>query len=190
MRKLIVVCLFLCGLTTLGYAQLPSGNIFVGYSYLNTDLSGSGGRNSLNGWAASGEYKVFPFVELVADFSAHYGPAGFAPNGACTVVVGGTCSTDRFHADQYSFLAGPRISFSAGKFRPFVHALVGGGYLRENAPGSSLSNTTFAYALGGGIDYHLIPRVSWRIQADVLETRFFSITQNNARISTGIVVHF
>ena len=47
-----------------------------------------------------------------------------------------------------------------------------------------------AYALGGGIDSHLIPLVVWRVQGDLLETRFFSNTQNNVRISTGIVIHF
>jgi hypothetical protein len=54
----------------------------------------------------------------------------------------------------------------------------------------SSSDTSFAYALGGGIDYHLIPLISWRVQGDLLQTRFFSNTQNNVRISTGIVVHF
>jgi hypothetical protein len=36
----------------------------------------------------------------------------------------------------------------------------------------------------------LIPLISWRLQGDLLQTRFFSTTQNNVRISTGIVVHF
>jgi hypothetical protein len=36
----------------------------------------------------------------------------------------------------------------------------------------------------------LIPLISWRVLGDLLQTRFFSNTQNNVRISTGIVVHF
>jgi hypothetical protein len=43
---------------------------------------------------------------------------------------------------------------------------------------------------GRGVDYHLIPLISWRVQADWLQTRFFSNTQNNVRISTGIAIHF
>jgi len=30
----------------------------------------------------------------------------------------------------------------------------------------------------------------WRFQADYLQTRFFSQTQNDFRFSTGIVFHF
>jgi hypothetical protein len=77
-----------------------------------------------------------------------------------------------------------------GKFRPFAHALLGGGHINVSASGLSNSSTSFADALGGGLDYHLIPLISWRIQADALQTRFFSGTQNNVRVSTGIVVHF
>ncbi len=52
--KIAVVSSFLVMLTTLGYGQLPSGNVFIGYSYLNADLSSnSGSRASLNGWNGS-----------------------------------------------------------------------------------------------------------------------------------------
>ena len=74
--------------------------------------------------------------------------------------------------------------------RPFAQALVGAAHMSESASFLSSSDTSFAYALGGGIDYHLIPLISWRVQGDLLQTRFFSNTQNNVRISTGIVVHF
>jgi opacity protein-like surface antigen len=77
-----------------------------------------------------------------------------------------------------------------GKVRPFAEALFGAGHITESASGFSNSNTSFAYAVGGGIDYHLIPLISWRLEGDLLQTRFFSNTQNNVRISTGIVIHF
>jgi hypothetical protein len=44
--------------------------------------------------------------------------------------------------------------------------------------------------LGGGIDYRLIHGIGLRVQGDMLQTRFFSGTQNNFRLSTGIVLHF
>lgn len=91
---------------------------------------------------------------------------------------------------EHNFLLGPRASFSIGKFRPFVHALIGAGHISESASGLSNSSTSFADALGGGLDYHLIPPISWRIQADAMQARFFGSTQNNVRISTGIVIHF
>jgi hypothetical protein len=78
-----------------------------------------------------------------------------------------------------------------GKVRPFAHALFGAGHISTSGGfGLSSSDTSFAYALGGGVDYHLIPLVSWRVQADLLQTRFFSSTQNNVRISTGIAIRF
>ena len=54
----------------LANAQLPGGNVFFGYSYENTnsstlDLNAS--RANLNGWEASFEGKLLPWVGLVAD---------------------------------------------------------------------------------------------------------------------------
>jgi len=193
MVRITIVCLSVCFLTTLGYGQLPGGNVFVGYSYLSADLN-AGSRTSLNGWNASAEVKVFPFIGLVGDFSGHYGSPSVQSSGLCVVPVGslpgGCANITSVSASEHNFLFGPRVSFSVGKFRPFVHALIGAGHISESATGLSNSSTSFADALGGGLDYHLIPLISWRIQADALQTRFFSGTQNNVRISTGIVVHF
>jgi len=176
-------------LATVGHAQVPSGNIFVGYSYLNADLV-SNSRTNLNGWNSSVEGKVLPFVGLVADFSGHYGSAPLAVNPTCTAVIGGSCSSLSASTNVYSFLFGPRVSVSVGKVRPFAHALLGAAHMSASVSLLSSSDTSFAYALGGGLDYHLIPLISWRVQGDLLQTRFFSNTQNNVRISTGIVVHF
>ena len=171
------------------YAQVPSGNVFVGYSYMSAPLV-SNSRSNLNGWNGSAEGKVLPFIGLVADFSGHYGSVPLAVNPTCTAVIGGTCSTLRASTNLYSFLFGPRVSVSVGKVRPFAHALIGASHLSESSSLLSGSDTSFAYALGGGLDYHLIPLISWRVQGDWLQTRFFSNTQNNVRLSTGITVHF
>jgi len=193
MRKIFIAISFLCLLSALSHAQLPSGNVFVGYSYLSADL-GSSSRTSLNGWNASVEGKVLPFIGLVGDFSGHYGSANFVSSGICTVapgaLPGGCIATTSGSVSEHNFLFGPRASVTLGKFRPFVHALIGGAHLSASASGFSNSSNSFADALGGGIDYHLVPLISWRIQADALQTRFSSGTQNNVRISTGIVVHF
>jgi hypothetical protein len=52
------------------------------------------------------------------------------------------------------------------------------------------ASTSFAVLYGGGIDYHLVPLLSLRVEADVLRTSFFDGTQNNFRLSTGIVFNF
>jgi hypothetical protein len=52
------------------------------------------------------------------------------------------------------------------------------------------TDTSFATAVGGGIDYKIIKPIAWRVQGDYVQTRFFDTTQNNVRISTGIVLRF
>ena|ERR1700682_1146763 len=163
-------------------SQVPSGNVFVGYSYYNADLS-SLGRSSLNGWNGSLEGKVLPWVGIVADFSGHYGSENI-PRGCLTP---GLCPNISINIHEFDFLFGPRVSVTVGKIRPFGEALFGGGHISTNGAGS---DTSFVTALGGGIDYHLIPLVALRVEGDYVQTRFFSTTQNNVRLSTGIVVRF
>ena len=189
MHRLIAAVFALLLLATGAYAQVPGGNVFVGYSYMSADLV-SGTRTNLNGWNGSVEDKVLPFIGIVADFSGHYGSAPLAVNPTCTAVIGGSCASLSGSTNIHSFLFGPRVSASVGKLRPFAHILVGASHMSESSSLLSSSDTSFAYALGGGVDYHLIPLISWRVQADWLQTRFFSNTQNNVRISTGIAFRF
>lgn len=174
----IIFTVFLLAIA--GFAQAPtSGNAYIGYSYLNADLPV--GRTSLNGWNGSVEVKVLPLIGLVGDFSGNYGSQSVPdlPFPAINASV-----------SQHNFLFGPRLGFTVGKVRPFVHALVGVSHLSESATGFSTSGNSFADALGGGIDYHLVPLISWRVQIDVLQTRFSSTTQEDVRVSTGVVIHF
>jgi hypothetical protein len=167
-------------------AQIPtSGNVYFGYSYLNTDASGID-RTSTNGWEASAEGRVLPFIGIVADFSAEYGsenfPAACPENLPPCIPFAGSVNIA-----EYNYLFGPRFSFPVGKFRPFGEVLFGAGHINANNAGS---DTSFATAIGGGIDYRLLRFVAWRVQGDYVQTRFFSTTQNNVRISTGIVLRF
>jgi len=41
---------------------------------------------------------------------------------------------------------------------------------------SAGSDTSFATAIGGGVDYRLFRAVAWRFQGDYLQTRFFDTT--------------
>jgi Outer membrane protein beta-barrel domain len=181
-RKLIALLSFLavsCALSSVAAAQVPKGNIFVGYSYGSADLNHNN-RSNLNGWEGSLEGKFLPWVGIVADFNGLYGTNNFPS------------STQIFNVDarEYNFLFGPRVSVSIGKIRPFAHALFGAGHVNVSTTGYSASDTSFAEAIGGGLDYKLVPLISWRFQGDYLQTRFFGNTQNNGRFSTGIVLNF
>lgn len=188
MRKTIFIGIFCIILSGMAVAQIPtSGNVFFGYSYFNTNPSGSG-RVNTNGWEASFEGKVLPFIGLVADFDSHYGsqnsplpvvPAGTCPTTGCVVLNGSFT--------EHNYLFGPRVGISVGKVRPFAEAMFGAAHVNTANAGS---DTSFATAIGGGLDYRLIRLVAWRLQGDYVHTHLFGIAQDNVRISTGIVVRF
>jgi opacity protein-like surface antigen len=182
MRRIVIIVGSLFLFAGVASSQVPSGNVFVGYSYYNAGLS-SLGRSNLNGWNGSVEGKLIPWVGIVADVSGHYGSESIPFRCAGP----GLCSSVSINIHELDFLVGPRVSVSVGKIRPFAEALFGGGHISTNGAGS---DTSFATALGGGIDYHLIPLVAWRLEGDYVQTRFFSTTQNNVRLSTGIVLRF
>jgi hypothetical protein len=53
------------------------------------------------------------------------------------------------------------------------------------------SDSSFAAALGAGIDTKLSGPIFWRIiQGDWIHTSQFGGSQNNGRLSTGIVIKF
>ena len=78
---------------------------------------------------------------------------------------------------------------------PFAHALFGVAKLKtetnEFGPLLSFSDTSFALALGGGLDVTVNDRLAIRVvQIDYLRTSFFDGTQNKGRIAAGIVLRF
>jgi len=162
-------------------AQIPtSGNIFVGYSFSRADsLPGSSPVANLNGWEASLEGKFLPWIGVVADFGAGYG-SGTLPI-ACISACAFSSSLRR-----YTYLFGPQVSVPVGRFTPFAHALFGAAHINNGG----LTDTSFATAIGGGIDYRLIHGLAWRVQGDELHTNLFNTGENHFRFSTGIDFRF
>lgn len=181
-RVAVVAIIFL--VAGVAAAQIPtSGNVYFGYSNFRTQLPLV--HANLNGWEGSVEGKIFPFVGMVADFSGHYGTQNFVNPGA-TCVPGAVCPTSS-NTHEENFLFGPRISASVGSWRPFAEALFGAGHINSTAFGS---DTSFAYAIGGGLDYRIIRPIAWRFQGDYVRTSFYGNSQNDVRITTGLVVRF
>ncbi len=173
-------------------AQVPGGNIFFGYSYESTNTSAFGPslvastatRPNLNGWQASFEGKILPFLGIVGDVAGHYGSQNLTeitPNGPQTINVTG-------HEQEYLF--GPRLSVPVGNFTPFAEAFVGVAHIHTGGSLPTPSNTAFASAFGGGLDYRIIRPIALRVEGDYLRTQFFSTTQNNFRLAVGVVVRF
>jgi len=190
MRKMACAVLGVFLLASLAAAQIPtSGNIFAGYSYENTNWSGlnSGlSRPNLSGWEASLEGKVFPHLGIVTDFSGHYGSQSFTelvPVGQGPVQVNVT-------GHEWELLFGPRLSIPVGKVTPFAEVMFGVAHVHNGGDLPSTANTSFATALGGGLDYRLSKLFAVRLEVDYLKTRFYSTTQNNLRLSPGLVFRF
>ena len=157
---------------------------------------------SLNGWNGSLEFKPIRFLGVVADLSGHYGTYG-ATIGCEAIIV---CLPLGLSVDSsmYSFLVGPQVSVTFWRLTPFAHVLLGGARINQKpvialVSGLATSDTSFADAIGGGIDIRIVSIVGWRFQADLIQTRFFAApnpvsfltsTQSNFRGSTGIVVRF
>jgi opacity protein-like surface antigen len=180
-------------------AQVPtSGNVFFGYSYYNTTpltFTGGTNREGLNGVEGSLEAKIFRWFGIVGDFSGHYGSQSVL-NPAGTCAIGVVCSPLPVSTHVDNFLVGPRVSVKVGRLRPFGEVLFGAGHISANV-GSSLpdnfvkpKDTTPATAVGGGLDYKIVRPIAVRFQGDYIHTSFFGATQNNVRLSTGIVFRF
>jgi hypothetical protein len=162
-------------------AQIPtSGNIFIGYSY-SRENAGLGGPPvvNLNGWEGSLEGKFLPWIGLVADFGAGYG-------SVTELIPGPIGGRSKVNLRKYTYLFGPRVSVPIGRFTPFAHFLVGAGHVNDGG----VTDTSFATAVGGGIDYRLIHGIAWRLQGDEVHTRFFHGGQDHFRFSTGIDFRF
>jgi hypothetical protein len=139
-------------------------DLFGGYSYTRFRNSPSA---NLNGWEIAGKYKFADWLGAAADFDGHYG----SPDGVGT--------------STYTYLFGPQISWPA-RVSPFTHLLLGGAHISA----AGFGNSSFSMALGAGIDAKMIDGFYWRvIQSDYLMTHF-GRTQNNLRLSTGIIFRF
>jgi len=174
------VCTFLlfCGIASgFSFGQDSRADLFGGYSYLNIDTNGLSSRQNANGWEASvsGNFnKWFAAEAAVSGYYKNYDVLGI------NVAV-----------QDYSYVAGPRINF-----KPlFVHALVGGDHLSAGALGLSASQDGLAGAFGGGLQWRFSRQLSFRSSADYVFSRHnilggSSVTQNNFRVSVGIVYSF
>ena len=172
-------------------SRAQSIEVFGGYSYVRARVTftqtilcpvpgcptGTNTQNlNLSGWEAGGAIKILGPLALVADFSR----------------TSGSFQGANVHLQTY--LAGPQLRFP-GRISPFAHFLVGAAHESVDTSAGSLTfgptQSAFATALGGGIDLKVLPLISIRpIQIDYLLTHFNSSTQNQPRVSAGIVLHF
>jgi hypothetical protein len=176
------------------------GDVYLGYSFVSSGLtvrsccfsgsvsSASAGRASLNGWEASASVVFLPWLRAVGDVAGGYGTV---PVVFSSILGSGKLNVN---TNLHTYLFGVRASASVGRLAPFGQALIGLAQQSVSA-NAFITNvgqrdSALAFDLGGGIDFRLVSRVAWRVQADYLQTKLFDSTQHDPRISTGIVLRF
>ncbi len=164
--------------------ELPKLDASVSYSYLRAypATPGLGGFN-LNGGSASAAYNFRDWVSGVADFGGYH--------------VG---KADGVNVDDHviTYLFGPRFTYRGHRrITPFGQVLFGAARAGSDVLATTNSHTAFATVFGAGVDWNVRDRFSIRpLQFDYLVTHLPEIsngnnqTQNNLRVSTGIVFHF
>jgi len=169
--------------TALAAQDAPQWEIFGGYSYYL-----AGGRTNTHGIHISAARNVTDYFGVVSEFSAHFGDEVVV---LTPVPPGGM----KVNGKELLALFGPRITFR--KFKRvdlFTHYLIGLAYARDNQVPvrPTVSDTTWAYGVGFGVDLKSRKRLSIRlIQGDWITTHFPQANQeaqDNWRISTGLVL--
>jgi len=214
MRKLVWLCGLFLALAVPAMAQdeLPKFDVFGGYSYVRFNDHVGGGlgdfHSNLNGGSGSVAFYPSEHFGVVADFGGYKistltGSAVTALAGANSIGVSSSAIT---------YLFGPRVRFGHGGVTPFAQVLFGGAHVADITTNNSAACTTigatapctltksdnaFALTAGGGVDFKIARHFALRGQAEYLMTRFKEPntttatreSQNNARISVGIVIH-
>jgi opacity protein-like surface antigen len=192
--------------------EYPKVEVFVGYSALGEANSrgiafGAGrteGNYSGDGIETSVIRNFSKHFGIKGDFSAHFNNnTGRGPLTSCTPTPTCTTVTQDFRIEPrtYNFLAGPEFKArNSTRFTPFAHLLAGVAHTSATftTPGPTFnlllktSGTSFAMALGGGLDIRATNRVSFRGQMDynpVFLHDSTSGTRDLVRLSLGVLIH-
>lgn len=187
MRKFLGLVALLAFFALPALAQnTPKLEVFGGYEYAHWGLSGGSALN-MNGFDASATYNFNRWIGLSADISGVYNsstPNSPGPNGTTHI---------------YRYMFGPTL-YPLGHHRItlFVHGLAGDGQVKVSLPAGggnpalTLTDTSFTYAAGGGVDATITHHIAVRlVQADYTQSQFFQDlgfpVQKSYRIAAGIV---
>jgi OmpA family len=162
------------------------------FSYINFD-PGTGFRNWNNlGATGSFAYNVNKWLGLTGEIGA------YSFDRQITILDNlGNSTEATLKGSQQTYLFGPRLNWRHfDHFVPFAEFLAGVGHGGSQLTGDN-GQSTFALALGGGVDIVLTKTLAWRfVQADYLMTNYSGTLlgsdgrQNNFRIGTGLVLRW
>jgi opacity protein-like surface antigen len=174
MKRILLVIAVICCLPACSiFAQSVSkAEFYGGYQLLHDS-----GMN-VNGFLVGIEGNLNKSLGVVGEF-------GYARKGISSFGVDVT-------ATGVTFLAGPRLSYRADKFRVFGEFLAGLNHAKGTVSGfGSSSANGFAIAIGGGLDFAVTPSINIRpVQFDWMDTHISGGWGSNIRYSAGVVFKF
>jgi hypothetical protein len=189
----LLIAWILFVMTASAFAQsIPKWELYGGYS---EDLAGAGvpGEKQLptNGAQVEFDRVVTSYFRVTGQFNAQF--ADHVVNIAPPPPPGG----EHVNSKELLGLFGPEYTYRGlKKFDVYGHFLVGLAYGRDNEFPKipTATYTTWAYALGGGLDLKLGRRVSARLLGFDWITTHFPVNspeaQDNWRLTGGFVFHF
>lgn len=196
MRKLFMAALFIACTSSFAFAQTDDYNkydIGVLYSHNRQDVGVEDpNQNFID--EREGFHGIEAFVK--GNVSRYVGLKGsYSFNRKSFDIDGGTAATSfDVDADLHQFLGGVEFKDNARetKVKPFAHALAGVAHARADVSNATLSfdesDTGFAAAVGGGVDFKLSDRVDFRaVQFDYNPIRANGETSHNFRIGIGFI---
>jgi opacity protein-like surface antigen len=197
MRKLFMAALFVACTAPFTFAQTGDDynkyDVGVLYSHNRQDVGVEDpnqnfidDREGFHGFEAFVKGNVSRYVGLKGSYSF---------NRKSFDIDGGTAATTfDVDADLHQFLGGGEFKDNAKetKVKPFGHVLAGVAHARADVSNATLSfdesDTGFAAAVGGGVDFKLSDRVDLRaIQFDYNPIRANGETSHNFRIGIGLI---
>lgn len=221
MRRLsirVLVVLSVLSLSFIAFGQdVPKVEIFGGYSYLHIDTQGVSGSSltnecniafggscpfifqihpGFNGWNIAPQANLNRWFGLKAQITGQYGNImSVKPSSTFPLPI---ISVPGQHI--YDFLFGPVASYRTEKYNAFVHGLIGAQHVGMSGNiavggiggvSTSSSDTDFAFALGGGMDWKVSQHFAVRVaQFDYELVNSSGQHQNDFRYSGGVVFGF
>ncbi|HJT70425.1 MAG TPA: hypothetical protein VJ731_09520 [Terriglobales bacterium] len=176
--KKVSLLFLLLALSSLSFAQsrfVPGIEVFGGYSHLSfpSGFLGFGDRTEMNGWQGAVTIPhIVKGLGITGEVSGDYAKS----------------------LEQFTYAAGPQYKWEVGPFDIIGHILYGAAQTRIRSAGSTFTEASDrhrALVFGGEVDYPFSSRFSVRIvQADAVVTNAFGNTQDNIRLSTGLIFRF
>lgn len=189
MRKLLTIASIFVFLALASapkaYSQIE---LYGGYSHLSLSGTPSNIGSSANGWNGGAYLHLLGPFGVEADYSNHY---GVSPQ----VSVNGNA----YYVPGFTELYGPRFTLALPRIHPYVHALFGTVNGKAMVPSPilfvgppiTISENAFGMAFGGGLNVQATRHIWLRlVQLDYMRAQFTNNSQNDVRVSAGLVFRF